>query len=177
MSVKRIGATTAAVLAGLASLTSVIAWLQSQVKSKPVPPISSAITAARLSSEHEPLGDYWRSIHKPMSMLTKEEQAEEGLLFAVKVKLRGAPGSARLLYWSMHKASGARLKGPAYNPKGPAAKFTPESRAHAGGGPVWTPYPPRRGSYYVRFTLFDANRKPVDERKTPVFHLSSVPRL
>jgi hypothetical protein len=81
------------------------------------------------------------------------------------------------LYWSMHKANGARLKDPIYSPNRPAAQFTPASRKHAGGGPVWLPYPPRRGDYYVRFTLFDTKHKPVDTRNTPVFHIERVPRL
>ncbi len=168
----------AAVVAFLVAVTNLTDWIEERFddpKPPPPPEIDARIHGARLTSMREPLESYLLSTGESLAGLSARERREPGLLFAVRVRLTGSVGEQFPLLWSLHSSrTGARLPGPAYNQL--AVTFVPRGRTHARTWPVWVPYPPRKGSYYLRVTLADRKRQPVDVRDSQRFAVARIPQ-
>lgn len=166
-----------AVIAFLVGVTSLTDWFERKLDDpEPRPPaeIDARIGYVRLQGTREPLERYLRSIGESLSGLTKRELSEPGLLFAMRVRLTGSVGERFPVRWSLHRArTGEPLPGGTYNQ--PDVTFVPSGREHARTWPLWVPYPPRKGSYFLRVTLTDRKRQPVDERDSPAFTVTKVP--
>jgi hypothetical protein len=173
-------ASAALILGALASATNVVDWVDRTLFGEDPPPpppppkISTKITAATYDGP-ERLGAYLKDTNQSTQGLTRKELREEGLLFRVSVSLTGSVGKDFPLRWAMYDEARGRLGRRIYNQT--AATFTPASPTHERTVPIWSPYPPRTGTYTVRFTLIDAARKPVFERRTAPFVLDEIPEL
>jgi hypothetical protein len=178
--VARIGAAVgvvAAVVGILASLTSLFDWFQAKTTtpSRPSPPhTDSRLVAARLSQRDVPLGQYLQDNGQSSRGYTHDELAEQGLVFTVRVRLKGTVGQRISVNWRMFHSDGRALPKDLYSQT--AGWFTPATEDHARTVPFWAPYPLNRGRYFVRFSLLDAKHQPLD-LKYVHFTISSVPRL
>ncbi len=164
-----------AAIAAIASLTTIISWSAGIFSSTPPPVIEAQLLAADVDSVHERLVDYLEETGQSSEGLSRPEAIEEGIRVNVKVRLRGRVGKEIPLTWSVLRDDGARLRGEIYNQT--AAVFTPKSEAHSARVPVWIPYPPRAGTYRVRFALTDSERRPLDTRTTDPIRIARVPEL
>jgi hypothetical protein len=167
-------AVAGAAVAVLVGLTTLFDWFEGKT-SEPTPPtIDARLQSAVLQQEHNPLGQYLSDNGQSLRGLTKRELTEQGLVFAVRVRLRGHAGDKMGLRWRMFTAAGRALPADIYSQR--AGWFTPANEDHARTVPFWTPYPSRPGRYLVRFTLLDSSRQPLDVR-TVAFRVTKVPSL
>jgi hypothetical protein len=173
VSAKTLAKVVAAVIAAAASLTSIAAFVQGQLDDPGPPAIRTQILRAELAGRHERYGDYLTVNHLSTKGLTRRQLDEEGLVFNVVVRLRGAVGAKRVLRKSMYEEDGPRLRGRRYNAV--AAEFEPTAPKHEGGGLIWSAYPPRPGSYYMLFTLYDTAGHQEADRRTRPFRIAEVP--
>jgi hypothetical protein len=161
----------AAVVGVLVGLTTVTDWFERKLdEPEPRPPakIDARIDDVSLTGTRESLESYLRSTGQSLRGLTERELGEPGLLFAVRVSLTGSVGERFPLRWSLRQAeTGEALPAPTYDQIG--VVFTPRGREHSRRWPIWVPYPPRAGSYFLRVTLTDRKRQPVDERDSRRF--------
>jgi hypothetical protein len=161
----------AAVVGVLVGLTSLTDWFEGKLdEPEPRPPakIDARIDDVSLTGTRESLESYLRSTGQSLRGLTERELGEPGLLFAVRVSLTGSVGERFPLRWSLRQAeTGEALPAPTYDQIG--VVFTPRGREHSRRWPIWVPYPPRAGSYFLRVTLTDRKRQPVDERDSRRF--------
>jgi hypothetical protein len=179
---KRISAAAAAiaaVLAVLASLTSLLDWVGDRFGSEPVAPprtIDARIEGAGLKSRREPLREYLEDTQQSTSGLSRLELREPGLVFTVRVRLRGGVGRDYPLVWTLYDMRrGSAVSDDLYEQE--AATFRPEAATHARTWPIWVPYPGQAGRYRLDLVLQDDKRRPVDERSTEPFAIASVPSL
>jgi len=153
----------------LVGVTGLVDWIGNRVGDDPPPPPPSRIDARVMAVEQrggeETLGDYVRETKPAGARYTAAQLRESGLVFAVRVRIRGAQGQKLPLRWSFYEVGGGRVRGPVYNQVG--VVFAPLAREHARTWPVWVPQPPRDGRYFVRFTLDDPEGRPVDTKDTP----------
>lgn len=167
----------AAVVAFLVGVTSLTDWFERKLDDPaPRPParIDARILDVSLRSTRAPLDGYLRSIGESLGGLTPRELAEQGLVFAVRVRFTGSVGERFPVRWSLNSAaSGLPLRDPLYSQ--PDLTFVPRGREHSRTWPIWVPYPPRRGRYFLRVTLTDQKHQPVDERDSPRFAVSRIP--
>jgi hypothetical protein len=167
----------AAVVAFLVGVTNLTDWVQRKFDDPEPPPpakIDAQITGVRLSSARQSLEDYLLSTGESLGGLTERERDELGFLFEVGVRLTGSQGERFPLLWSLRGAqSGERVPGPAYAQL--AVTFVPRGREHARTWPAWVPYPPRKGSYFLRVTLTDKQGQPVDMQESKPFTVDRVP--
>ena len=167
----------AAVVAFLVSASSLVDWVQRKFDDPEPPPpvkIEDQITGVHLSSARQSLEDYLLSTGERLGGLTERERDELGFLFEVGVRLTGSQGERFPLLWSLRSVrSGERVPGPAYAQL--AVTFVPRGREHARTWPVWVPYPPRKGSYFLRVTLTDKKGQPVDMQESKRFTVDQVP--
>jgi hypothetical protein len=168
----RVIAALGALVALLAGLTSLIDWVGAKATTPPPARVDSDIVWAKQQGERVTLADYLRENGKPTQGLTKDEAGELGLMFAVRVRLRGKPDTQVELGWRMFQRDGDPLSGALYNQR--AGRFTTGSRDHAATVQVWVPSPPRRGSYSLRFSLRDEQRHALDFA-TAAFTATRIP--
>jgi hypothetical protein len=178
--VARIGAAVgvvAAVVGLIASLTSLFDWFQAKTTKPSITSpahIDSRLVAAKLSQRNVPLGQYLQDNGQSSGGYTHDELAEQGLVFTVRVRLQGTVGQQISVNWRMFHSDGRALPKDIYSQT--PGSFTPANEDHARTVPFWAPYPPRRGRYFIRFSLLDAKHQPLDV-KSAHFTISSVPRL
>jgi hypothetical protein len=159
-----------AVIAALVGITTLVDWGKGTLDdSTPAPAaIDAQIVDVEPRGDNETLADYVRSTKPPGGThYTREQLAERGYIFAVRVRIRGAQGQKLPLRWSLYETRRGRLPGAVDNQIG--VVFAPLAREHARTWPVWLPYPPHPGEYYVRFTLEDSEGRPVDTKDTRPF--------
>jgi hypothetical protein len=114
-----------------------------------------------------PFGEYLDETKLPRSSFSKEQLAQHGYEFTVTVTITGRVGQELPLRWRMFRKPETPLPGPIYGRE--AVGFEPKGEKHSNSWPVWAPYPPRRGTYYVRFILDDPNGLPADQQDSPTF--------
>ena len=112
-------AALAALIAAFASFTSVFDWIERRVDPpEPAPPtvIDTRLLGLDLRREGETLRDYLRSTNQSLEGLSRAELREPGLVFAVRVTLKGEPKQHFPLLWTMYDVTRQRrLRGPIYN--------------------------------------------------------------
>ena len=173
----RLAGIVAGVAAGiglLASLTGLIDWVQGKVTTPPPKRIVPELVQAQLQPVRETLGEYLTDQGQPTGTLTREQQREHGLVFLVEVRLRGGHDEEMPLRWQLYRGSGERVPGNLYRqtPLG----FAPRNQDHQRTARLWLPYPPRRGSYFVRFTLLNPKGETIDEVNTKPFRFHEPQR-
>jgi hypothetical protein len=162
-----------AVVAVLVGLTTLFDWFETQTKDPPPPAVIDArLVSARLTGPHTTLRQYLIDTKQGRKGFTRRELLEPGLVFDVRVRLRGHKGDKMGLQWRMFARSGRTLPADIYSQT--AAWFVPSNQDHAATTPFWAPYPDRSGTYVVRFTLIGADRKPLDVRNVQ-FDVDDVP--
>jgi hypothetical protein len=168
----------ASVAALLATLTTLIDW-SAKTLDEPAPPpaarIDTRISNVALRDRQMPLVDYLNSTSQSTSGLTRAELREPGLVFSVAVRLRGGVDESFPLVWTLHRqGSGAPLRAPIYNQPA-SVTFTPRARDHSRAWPIWVPYPPSSGTFFLRATLTNERQEPVDERESEPFLVAEIP--
>jgi hypothetical protein len=168
----------ASAVALLVAVTSLVDWL-SRTLDDPAPPappqIDARVESVALRDRAITLEDYARSIGASARGLPAAERRETGWTFAVRVRLKGGVDERFPLLWTIHAAdSGERLSGAPYN-QDAEVTFTPRARDHSRSWPIWVPYPPRPGRFFLRTTLTDHKGQPVDERDSKPVVLADVP--
>jgi hypothetical protein len=173
----RVFAGIAALVGVLVGVTSLVDWLQEEVDDpppRPPPAVDARVTALTLRDTRLPLAEYLTSTGQSTKGLTRREANEPGYVFSVRVRLKGGIESDFPLLWTLHRAkTGERLKGVLYNQPA-SVTFRPLARDHARTWPIWVPYPPRPGAYFLRVTLTDEKRQPVDERQSRPFEVTNT---
>jgi hypothetical protein len=165
----------AAVVGLLVGLTTLFDWFETKTKEPPPPAVIDArLVSARLTGPHITLRQYLIDTQQKSNGFTRRELGEPGLVFDVRVRLRGHKGDKMGLQWRMFARSGRTLPADIYSQT--AAWFVPSNQDHAATTPFWTPYPDRRGTYVVRFTLIGADKKPLDVRNVE-FNINDVPEV
>jgi hypothetical protein len=174
---KRGFAAVAAVVGLLVGLTSLVDWVAGKLDSpdpRPPPEIDARIRSVDLRTVREPYGAYLRMINESFPGLTEADRKEQGLVFAARVRLKGGEGKRFMLRLSLFNAkTRQRLRDPAYTLI--AADFVPANQNHATNWPSWFPYPWRTGRYFLRATLLNAEKQPVDERDSAAFRVTRIP--
>ena len=169
---KRVWGGLVAVTTVLVTLTTLFDWFEGKVD-KPAPPppqrIDPRIDFARMDPVRERFGDFLAEAGHSADGLSREEAAEEGMVFRVRVTLRGRAGERIRLRWRMYGARGRRV--PEYSAI--SGEYTTRGEAHSNTSPVWIPYPPRPGRYLMKFTLLSRDDKTLDEVVTPRFRVSA----
>lgn len=175
---KRVGSAAAglAALVGfLVGVTTLVDFAGGLDADEPPPPaIDARVSEVSLTTVREPYEHYLRATNESLGGLTKAEREEKGLVFAARVRFKGGEGDRYLLRMSVFNSrTGRPLPAYAFD----AAEFTPGAQSHGREWPVWLPYPPRPGSFFVRATILDANDQPVDEQDSKPFRVKRVPPL
>jgi hypothetical protein len=164
----------AAVVGLLVGLTTLFDWFESKT-TEPVPQVIDArLVAAALSGPRTTLRQYLVDTNQSVAPFTRRELRELGLVFDVRVHLRGHRGDKMGLRWRMFARSGRTLPADIYSQT--AGWFVPSNQNHAATTPFWAPLPERPGSYVVRFTLLNTDGRPLDVRNVP-FDVPDVPDL
>jgi hypothetical protein len=170
-------ATIGTVIGVLAAGTSLFDWFGSKVDPPSPPPpaeIDARVIDVTLRSPRERLVDYLKETNQSTAGLSKFEGAEEGYVFAIRLRIKGNEGKPLPLRWSMIDArTGIRLPGPTYNQT--PVVFKPRGPDQARTWPIWVPYPPTKGKYRLRATLIDEKRQPLDEAESELFTLQRAP--
>ena len=175
LSRKRLARAFAALAGGvgfLVGVTSLIDFVDRQVESPPPAEIEARISDVHLNTVREPYGGYLRSTNQSFPGLTQQERREPGLVFAAAVRFKGSQDEDFVLRASVFDAhSGRPVPGYSFN----QSRFTPSGPNHAREWPFWLPYPPRPGVFFVRATLLDPKKQPVDEQDSERFRVERVP--
>ena len=162
----------------LATLTSLIDWSKKTLDEpdRPTPArIDPRITSVALRDRETPLASYLRSTRQSTRGLTRAELREPGLVFSIRVRLRGGVEESFPLVWTLHREpSGSPLTGSIYNQPA-SVTFTPRARDQSRTWPIWVPYPPRPGSFSLRATLTDQREQPVHDLESRPFRVDQVP--
>jgi hypothetical protein len=170
-------ALAATVIGVLAAATAVFDWFGEKVDPPPPPPpaeIDARVLRVYMRSPSERLVDYLRETNQSTAGLSKFEGAERGYVFNVRVRLQGNQDSRLPLRWSIIDANtGEPLRDPIYNQT--ATVFQPRGPDHARTWPFWVPYPPRKGRFFLRTTLLDEKRQPLDEAESKPFAVARTP--
>lgn len=161
--------------AGLASLGVVVGAIAATIalfgdvtklfKGEPPTVIDARIERVVQTRARMPFGDYLREVRLPSSSFNSAELAQHGYEFNVTVTISGRIGKELPLRWKMFRRPETPLPGPIYDRE--AVGFEPAGTTHSDSWPVWVPYPPDSGTYYIRFTL-------QDERGLPASQLDST---
>lgn len=175
--VAQVVAALGAVVGLLVGVTTLVDWLGETLGDPPKPAptrIDHRIDAVKLSAGRELLGSYLESTGQSLRGLSASERRELGYVFLVHVRLRGGVGERFPLRWAVYEAKPPqRLRGALYNQIG--VTFVPRVGDHAREWRLWVPSPPRPGAYFLRATLIDQRRRPVDEQDSPTFAVDDVP--
>ena len=122
------------------------------------------------------LGEYLHDMGLPTTGMSRRERRELGLVFAVRIRAKGAAGTRFRVRWSMYEAdSRTRLRAALYQQA--ALLWQAEAPDHSRTFRMWVPYPPRPGRYFLRYQLEDASGEPVAVSNTKVFKIRWVPPL
>jgi hypothetical protein len=143
--------------------------LWASLKPQGGPPAKVDARIAKVSSRNvaEPLRDYLDETRQSKRRYTTAQLRQPGYVFNVSVRIIGQRGKRFPVRWALYRRPEARVAGPSYNQI--AGEMKPESADHASTWPVWVPYPPRRGTYFVRFTLEDQRNRPISEQDSHAF--------
>lgn len=141
---------------------------------KPAPPtaIDARIDEVTQTRTRMPFGEYLRDVKLLQSTFNKVQLAQLGYEFTVRVTITGRIGKELPMRWRMFRRPETPLPGPIYDRE--AVGFQPASETHSDSWPVWVPYPPSPGRYYVRFTLQDERGLPTSQRDSA--HFAYPPR-
>jgi len=123
------------------------------------------------------LGDYRRELGLPTADLSHSQRRELGLVFDVRVHVKGTTYRRFTVSWAMYDArSGSPLRARRYHQ---TALGLRAEEAHDGQTlPLWVPYPPRPGRYFLRYRLEDEPTGiAVDISDTQTFTLRRIPPL
>jgi hypothetical protein len=164
-----VGLLTAAVLA-----FSFLLWTSLKPQGAPPAKVDARIERVTSRNVAEPLRDYLDETRQSNRRYTPDQLRQPGYVFNVSVRIIGQRGKKFPVRWSLYRRPEARIAGPSYNRM--AGDMTPESADHASTWPVWVPYPPRRGTYFVRFTLEDQRNRPVSEQDSHAFRYPPATR-
>jgi hypothetical protein len=135
--------------------------------SDPPASIDARIDKVVQTRSRMPFGEYLGEAKLPRSSFSREQLAQPGYEFTVTVTITGRIGKELPLRWRMFRKPESPLPGPLYDRE--AVGFEPKGAKHSNSWPVWVPYPPKRGTYYVRFTLDNPNGLPADQRDSAAF--------
>ena len=169
----RIVASIGAVAGVALTFTALFDWFQGKVDTPPPAHIAANLVRAELQPVRETLGEYLRDQGQDPGDLTADPLRQLGLVFVIEVRLRGGRGDEMPLRWQMYHGTGRRVPGKTYrqSPFG----FVPRNQDHQRTAPVWVPYPPEPGRYFVRFTVLNNKGETVDELSTKPFRITRVP--
>jgi hypothetical protein len=145
----------------------VLLWLTLKPSEGPPTKVDARIEKVTSRNVAEPLRDYLVLTRQSNRGYSPVQLRQPGYVFNVSVRILGQRGKKHPVRWSLYRRPEQRIPGPAYNRS--AGDMTPESEDHASTWPVWVPYPQRRGTYFVRFTLDDQRNRPVSEKDSPAF--------
>jgi hypothetical protein len=133
--------------------------------SDPPPQIDARIMRVTSRDVAEPLRMYLSETSQAPRGYSTAQLDQRGYVFNVTVRIIGERGKTFPVRWTLYRRDPeTRLEGRAYNPV--AGDMSPASNDHRSTWPVWVPYPPSAGTYFVRFTLEDHRRRP-SARRTP----------
>lgn len=161
----------------LVGITSLIDWTR-RVDSDPppAPEIDARISSVELRSRNEPFEDYLVGTGQSTDGLTSTELAEEGLVFAIRVRFKGSTEAEFPTRWSLYDARRrAPLPDNLYTQA--VETFTPRGPDHARTWLQWVPYPPEPGRYFLRVTVTDRKRRPAASRDSRTFLIARIPRV
>jgi hypothetical protein len=165
---------TAATVVGMfAGLATIFDWFEGRVNDPPAEAIDARIESARLEPTRQRLGDYLHEQQLPTRGRSKQELEETGLIFLLSVRLQGNLGERKFLRFRLYRQNGQPVPGQPYDQL--IGDYTPANQDHARRNAFWLPYPPRRGTYFARFTLLDEDRRPVDDLDTRIFRIKRDP--
>ena len=131
--VARIGAAVgvvAAVVGILASLTTVFDWFQAKTTSNVPRPHRFTACCREALQRDVPLGQYLQDNGQPSRGYTHDELAERGLVFTVRVRLKGTVGQRISVNWRMFHSDGRTLQKTSI-PRPPAGSPPPPRTTHA----------------------------------------------
>ena len=134
---------------------------------EPPPVLDARIDNVVQTRSRMPLGEYLRVAKLPTASFSKAQLDQPGYEFTVSVTITGRLGTELPLRWHMFRRPETPLPAPIYDRE--AVGFEPGSATHANSWPVWVPYPPRPGAYYVHFTLEDEHGLPASQRDSADF--------
>jgi hypothetical protein len=157
----------AALIGALAGAVAVVDWA-SGLGGEPPPQIDAHIVRVTSRDVAEPLRQYLAETSQPSHGYSRLQLEQRGYTFNFSVRIIGQRGKKFPVRWTLYRRDPeTRLEGRAYNQV--AGDMRPSSSDHASTWPVWIPYPPRAGTYFVRFTLEDQRRRPVSEKDSQPF--------
>jgi hypothetical protein len=169
--------TVAATIIGvLSGGTALFEWFGKRLNTVTPPPavINAQLTSPTLINRHESLGAFMSETNQPTTGLTAYQLAEEGFEFLVGIDLQGDQGKRILLNWTIiDSATGSPLTEPIYNQD--AAVVRPRGPDQARQLPIWTPSPPRRGTFIFRAILLDETHRPLYQAESKPFTVSGAP--
>jgi hypothetical protein len=169
LTARRLGAGAGALLAASASLVAVLQFVDTKVHPAPVAVKGAEIRSVKLKDRAYPLGNFVAEI-RPVEQrrYTADQLVAPGYRFVLELQAEGSPGTRLSLRWALYRVGGVRVPGAAYSQV--ASNFkTSASSQHLQAWPVWVPYPTTSGRYFVRFTLQDRNKRPLDQRDSRPF--------
>jgi hypothetical protein len=159
----------------LVGITSLIDWTRRvDPEPPPAPEIDARISSVELRSRNEPFEDYLVGTAQSTDDLTSAELAEEGLVFAIRVRFKGSTEAKFPTRWSLYDARRrAPLPDNLYTQA--VGTFTPKGPDHARTWLQWVPYPPEPGRYFLRVTVTDDKRRPAASRDSRAFPIARIP--
>jgi hypothetical protein len=163
----RLAAATVGVVAVAAGAWAVLQWVAPEADRSSGSTIDTRIVDVARQAPAK-LGDVLNDTNQPTRGYTRAQLRQTGMVFALRIRLRGERGNRFPLRWFMTDADHAtRLRGDSYDQV--PAIFQPRSDNHSRTWPVWVPYPPYRGRFRVTFVLNNAKQEPVDQKTTATF--------
>jgi hypothetical protein len=157
----------AAVIGVLAGGLGLVKDVGGLFESRPPATIDATIDRVIQTRSRMPFGEYLAAAKLSPAGFSREELAQPGYEFTVTVTISGRIGKELPLRWRMFRRPESPLPGPIYDRE--AVGFEPQGTRHSDSWPVWIPYPPTAGRYYVRFTLQDPTGLPASERDSGTF--------
>jgi hypothetical protein len=158
---KQVFGAVAALIAILVSATTLFDWLSDKVSDPP--PVKPAnrgalIESAKVQTRAERQEDFMVATRQSTDRISESELDEKGMVWSVRVRIRGYEGEWFWLQWQMLDAEGEHLDFPWVDTP---SWFVPDSQDHWGDALVWVPYPPSTGKHQVRFSLLRSDYSPV----------------
>jgi hypothetical protein len=169
-SVQRIAAALGTVLGVLVAVTTLTDWVINRGSDEPRASIDARLLEVRRQSVAQTLAEYVRETRpKSVPRYTAEQLREVGYIFDVRLSIEGRVKQRLPLRWAMHDAATGRPLPEKRVYSQVAATFVPEATKHTRTWPVWVPFPPERGRYFVRFVLVGIDGRPEDDRESAAF--------
>lgn len=166
-SVKQLLGALGALVAVLAGMTSLADWITGRLGASTPATIDARILAADRQGP-ETLGAYLADTNQSLRGYTPAQLRQNGIVFALRIKLTGEKGQTFPLRWFIVDADrGERLAGRSYNQE--PVVFRPRNDNHSRTWPVWVPYPPKPGRFRATFLLDDTKHQPVAQKTTRAF--------